>query len=199
MSVLKWLDDHLEEFCLTLLLIGIAAIMIVQVIARYVFNYSLSWSDELARYFLVWSAFLSVSFCVRKRISIKIDQVQNAMTDRMIPWMKMLRHTIVFIFCILMIPYAWTYVQQSVSSGASSPALKIPMVYIQCAPLAGFVLLAIRVFQAWLREFKASRGFMLESIEEAFTAEPLEQMKEEEREEEKRWAEERRRKDGDRS
>ena len=82
MKIVRWLDDHLEELCLTLLLIGISAIMVTQVIARYVFNYSLSWSDELARYCLVWSAFLSVSFCVKKRISIKIDQVQNALPER---------------------------------------------------------------------------------------------------------------------
>ena len=186
MKIVHWLDDHLEELCLTLLLIGISAIMVTQVIARYVFNYSLSWSDELARYCLVWSAFLSVSFCVKKRISIKIDQVQNALPARAIPWLKMLRHTIVFLFCILMIPYAWTYVQQSVSSGASSPALQIPMVFIQCAPLVGFILLAIRVSQAWLREFKVSRTIMAETIVDALKAEPLEEMKEEERQEELR-------------
>lgn len=189
MSAVKWLDEHLEELLLTLLLIGIAAIMVIQVIARYVFNYSLSWSDELARYFLVWSTFLSVSFCVKRRISIKIDQVQNALPKHQIPWVKMLRHTVVFVFCILMIPYSWTYVQQSVSSGATSPALRIPMVFIQCAPLVGFVLLAFRVAQAWLREFRASRGILLETIEEVITPEPLEQMKEEEQEEAAHWAE----------
>ena len=190
MSVIKWLDDYLEELLLTLLLIGIAAIMVIQVIARYVFNYSLSWSDELARYFLVWSTFLSVSFCVKRRISIKIDQVQNALPKRQIPWIKMIRHTVVFVFCILMIPYSWTYVQQSVSSGATSPALRIPMVYIQCAPLVGFVLLSIRVAQAWLREFRASKGVLMETIEEAITPEPLEQMKVEEQEESKHWTHE---------
>lgn len=186
MKIVRWLDDHLEELCLTLLLIGISAIMVTQVIARYVFNYSLSWSDELARYCLVWSAFLSVSFCVKKRISIKIDQVQNALPERAVPWLKMIRHTIVFLFCILMIPHAWTYVQQSVSSGASSPALQIPMVFIQCAPLVGFILLAIRVAQAWFREFKSSRKIMAETIADALKAETLEEMKAEERLEELR-------------
>ena len=85
-----------------------------------------------------------------------------------------------------MIPHAWTYVQQSVSSGASSPALQIPMVFIQCAPLVGFILLAIRVAQAWFREFKASRKIMAETIADALKAEPLEEMKAEERLEELR-------------
>lgn len=55
MKVIKWIDKYLEEILLALLLIGIAAIMVIQVAARYVFNNSLTWSDELARFMLVWS------------------------------------------------------------------------------------------------------------------------------------------------
>lgn len=156
MKVIKWLDNYLEEFLLVLLLIGISAVMVIQVICRYVFNYSLSWSDELTRYFLVWSCFLSVSYCVKRRISIKIKQLQEAFPERIQAWIRIIRHTIVFIFCIIMIPYAFTYVEQAVSSGAKSSALMLPMYYIQSAPLICFLLLAVRVAQAWIREFKST-------------------------------------------
>lgn len=161
---LKWLDENLEEILMSVLLIGISVLVIGQVVARYLFNSSLSWSDELARYFLVWSTFLSVSYCVKKRISIKIDQFQNAMPKGSIPWIKMIRHTIVFVFCILMIPYAWEYVRQAAFNGSTSPALKLPMYYIQSAPLVGLLLLTVRVAQAWVREYKLSRKYMLESL-----------------------------------
>lgn len=161
MKVLNWLDEHLEECLMTLLLMGISSLVILQVIARYVFNHSLSWSDELARYFLVWSCFLSVSYCVRKRISIKIDQFQNGLSKPVIPWVKMLRHTVVFTFCIIMIPFSWTYVMQSIRNGSTSSALELPMYYIQSAPLVGFSLLSIRVAQAWQREFRRSWRYMM--------------------------------------
>jgi len=166
MKVLKWIDNYLEELLMGLLLIGIVVLVSAQVIARYVFNNSLTWSDELAKYLLVWSCFLSVSYCVKKRISIKIDQFQNMLSERAIPWVKMIRHTLVFIFCILMLPFCVTYVRQAVSSGATSSAMQIPMYYVQSAPLVGFVLLAIRVAQAWWREFKASRGILLETVKD---------------------------------
>ncbi len=138
------------------MLIIIAVVMIAQVVSRYVFNASLSWSDELCRYMLVWSCFLSVSYCVKRRISIKIEQLQNALPKRAIPWMRLVRHTIVFIFCIIMIPYAWRYLQYTIASGATSSAMQIPMYWIQSAPFVGFILLTIRVAQAWVREFKIS-------------------------------------------
>lgn len=164
MKILRWLDEHLEEILMTLLLIGISTIVIAQVFARYLFNNSLTWSDELTRYFLVWSAFLSVSYCVKKRISIKIDQFQNALNKPIIPWVKMIRHTIVFLFCLIMLPFAVAYVQQSIDNGSTSSALNIPMYYIQSAPLICFLLLSFRVAQAWIREFRISWRYMLKTV-----------------------------------
>lgn len=166
MKVIRWVDNYLEEVLMTLLLIGITVVMAAQVVARYVFNSPLTWSDELAKYMLVWSCFLSVSYCVKKRISIKIDQFQNMLPERLIPWVKVLRHAIVLIFCIVMLPYCVTYVQQAVDSGATSSAMQIPMYLIQSAPLVGFVLLGIRVFQALVRELKASWHMMVFSLKE---------------------------------
>ena len=163
-KLLNWLDNYLEETFMCLLLIGIAALVILQVGARYVFNHSLSWSDELARYLLVWSCFISVSYCVKKRISIKIDQFQNSLSKPLIPWVKMIRHTLVLAFCIVMIPFSWTYVQQSFHNGSTSSALHIPMYWIQSAPLTGFILLTIRVTQAWVREFQRSWKYLMLSF-----------------------------------
>lgn len=188
MKILKIIDDKLEEVLITLLLIGIVVFMSAQVISRYVFRSPLSWTDELTRFLLVWSAFLSVSYCVKKRISIKITQFQNMLPEKLLPWVKLLRHTIVFIFCIMMLPYCVTYLQQAVSSGATSPALLLPMYFIQSAPLVGFILLAVRVAQAWFREFRNSWRGMVQTVEEELTAPKTheEMLAEEKREEEGR-------------
>lgn len=188
MKVIRWLDNNLEEFLMVLLLFGIALVMILQVVTRYVFNYSMSWSDELVRYFLVWSCFLSVSFCVKKRISIKIDSLLHALPERAKPWLRAVRHLIILIFCILMIPFAVTFIRQAVASGATSAAMQVPMYYIQSAPLVGFVLLAVRCFQALLREVRlgirgpvpAEDGHALETEDDGFVQDILEVNVEEE-------------------
>ena len=182
MKVIRWIDKNLEEALMVLLLFGIAAVMILQVVSRYVFNYSMSWSDELVRYFLVWSCFLSVSFCVKNRISIKIESVLHALPERIRPWLRAVRHLIVLIFCIVMIPFAVTYIRQAVASGATSAAMQIPMYYIQSAPLVGFVLLAIRCLQALVRELKigirgpatAADGSVISSSDDGFVQDIIE-------------------------
>lgn len=154
MKALKWLDNYLEEAILVLLLTAIAVVMGMQVFSRYFLSYPLSWTEELSQYMFVWATFLSISYCVKKRRSIKIEQFLMVLPHRGQAVLRLLRHTLVFVFCLIMIPYSLTFVGQAVDSQATSAALHIPLYFIQSAPLVGFVLLAIRVAQAWLREAK---------------------------------------------
>nr|WP_286207992.1 TRAP transporter small permease [Clostridium caldaquaticum] len=132
-------------------------IMGIQVCARYVFNYSLSWSEEVTRYLFIWSAFMSVSYCTKKCISIKIEQVAELMSKRGKAFIKLINHTIEIIFFIYMIPYAMAYLQSSIQSGQLSPAVKIPMYFVQAAPLFSFTLAAFRIVQRWVIEFNIVR------------------------------------------
>ena len=49
MKVLKWLDNNLEQAILLILLCGMTIVMGGQIIARYAFSASLSWSEEITR------------------------------------------------------------------------------------------------------------------------------------------------------
>lgn len=59
-KILLYVDEYLEEFVMTILLILMAVIMCVQVVSRYAFGMSLSWSEEVTSYMFIWSAFISV-------------------------------------------------------------------------------------------------------------------------------------------
>ena len=72
-KALFYLDEYLEEFVMTVMLILMALIMGIQVLSRYILSMYLSWSEEVTRYLFIWSAFISVSLCTKKCISIKID------------------------------------------------------------------------------------------------------------------------------
>ena len=57
-----------------------------------------------------------------------------------------------------MIPFAWSYMMSAVTSGQVSPACSIPMYYVQAAPFVSFLLVAIRILQRWIIEFRIARG-----------------------------------------
>ncbi|MDO4664280.1 MAG: TRAP transporter small permease [Erysipelotrichaceae bacterium] len=157
-KVLQWLDNYLEEAILCICLAAMAGIMGVQVLCRYFFGASLSWSEELTRFLFIWSGFLSVSYCSKRCISIKIEQVVAKLNRKNRAIFKLINHTIELIFFVYMIPFAFSFFMSSVYNGQVSPACGIPMYYVQAAPFVSFILVVIRIVQRWIIEFKVWRG-----------------------------------------
>ena len=156
-KAINWIDEYLEEVLLVAALAAMAVSMGVQVFCRYVLGASLSWSEELTRYIFIWAGFLSVSYCTKKCISIKIEQFVALFPKRGKAMFKVVNHTFELILFLYLIPFAWKYLMSAVANGQTSPAMGIPMYYVQAAPLVGFILSAIRVLQRWIAEFNSVR------------------------------------------
>ena len=105
MKIIKWLDDNFEEFILVILLLAMTLIMGIQVFTRYLLGNSLAWSEEITRYLFIWSGFISVSYCTKKCISIKIEQFISIFPKRGKAMIKLVNHTIEIIFFLFLIPY----------------------------------------------------------------------------------------------
>lgn len=145
--MIKWLDKNFEEFLLTILLFLMTIIMGIQVFSRYILGHSLTWSEELTRYLFIWSSFLSISYCTRKCISIKIEQFLHKFSTKDQILLKIVNHLIEITLFLYLIPAAFLYVKAAVVSEQVSPALGIPMYMIQIAPLVGFSLVVLRIIQ----------------------------------------------------
>lgn len=156
--MIKWLDENLEEALLAMLLCGMALVMGIQVFSRYALGSSLSWSEELTRYMFIWSAFLSISYCTKRCISIKIEQFIHLFSEKNQAVLKLINHTIELGLFSYLIPYSVMYLSSSITSGQVSPALGIPMCLVQSAPLAGFSLAFIRIVQRWIAELRTIRS-----------------------------------------
>ena len=73
MKLLKKIDKNLERWVMFVLLAGMTLVLGIQIFCRFVLNNSLTWSEELARFMFIWSTFLSIGFCLKEGISLKID------------------------------------------------------------------------------------------------------------------------------
>ncbi len=154
MKVIRFLDDKLEELLLIGLLGTMVVIMEVQIFCRYVLNYSLSWSEELTRYLFIWSCFISISYCIKRWISIKVDQVIKMLPKKGYVIAQLLLNIMLFILFIYLTIHGYRFLIQAIESQQRSPALNLPMEYVQSAPFVGFVLAAFRSFQQIIYETK---------------------------------------------
>ena len=64
--------NKLEEVFLVATLAVCVVVIFVQVIARYVFNNSISWSEEGCKYLFVWMIWMGTDFAARDHLCIEI-------------------------------------------------------------------------------------------------------------------------------
>ena len=143
----KAIDDYLEETILLILLVLMTAIMGVQIVSRYVFQNSLTWSEELVRYMFVWSAFLGVPFCIKHGLSIKVDQFRNLFP---VPLQRILMYIdkiIIFLLFLVLFIYSFKVVRATYLSGQTSPAMQLPMWTVQISVTVSSLLSMIRSIQ----------------------------------------------------
>ena len=145
--MLKWINDHLEEMLMTLLLFLITSIISYSVIMRYIFNDSPSWAEEITRFFFIWSAFLSIGLCIRRQSSIRIDILQTAHSEKGCCLLLVFVNIFIIAVMLYWLKGAVNVTKTLVDNGQTSPALLVPMWLIYGSSTAGFSLAIIRSAQ----------------------------------------------------
>ena len=156
MKKLRWAWDNFEEVLLVLIITIITAASGLQVICRYLFNNSLTWSEELSRYLFVWTGFLTLSLSIKARSIISIDAFVLWMPKRVRAGLNVL----VYIFCagVFAVLSVNAYHMVTSSVGQVSPAMGLPLAVVYIGPLLGLVLSIIRSLGRVVSECKVVIG-----------------------------------------
>lgn len=151
MRALKWLDDHLEEWLLVILLSSTSIIVFLQVIMRFIFRNSLTWSEELARYLFIWMTYVGVSYGIKMKMYLKVDALDSLFDKKGNLITDMLADLFLLIFMLIMTYFGLDIVFRATRTSA---ALGIPMRYVYLAPVVGFGLSIIRLIQTNIIKYK---------------------------------------------
>lgn len=81
----------------------LVSIMLVQIVARYVFNSSLIWAEELCRYILVWQTFLLIGIAYHQGELAILDLLSGNVSPRTRLVIRLLVSIPVGIFLFLLI------------------------------------------------------------------------------------------------
>jgi TRAP-type C4-dicarboxylate transport system permease small subunit len=142
---LRWLDKYFEMSISVVLMSLMTIILFVQVIMRYVFSNSLTWSEELARYLFIWLIYLSISCAAKQMKHIKIEAALFIFPRKIRPLVEIAGDLLLLAFAIFIVirGSAMMKFQRIVRS----PAMGINMSFIYAAPVIGFALTVLRQIQ----------------------------------------------------
>ena len=109
------------------------------VITRYILDSQSSWTDELARFLLIWLSILGAAYASGKRLHIAIDLLPKYLNERNQKILDIVTTSIVLLFAIaVFLIGGLRYVYISFALGQTSPALKLPIGFVYIVmPISG--------------------------------------------------------------
>lgn len=130
---------NVERVAACALLVATLALIVLQVVSRYVFSSPFSWTEELARFALLWFTFVSAGFVMARRIHIAVDLLAS----------KLGRIGTIILDTFALIAVVVTAGVMAVAGaefavGANrllAPATSLPMSVVYSAAVTGFVLI----------------------------------------------------------
>ena len=105
------------------LLIAMTAIVLVQILFRYVLNDSLIWTEEVSKTMMVWGAFLIAPWAYRNSANVRIE----IFTDELPLTFRRLLHLALNMLVIWIIVVFWTESFGMVNRGFSIRAASLPV------------------------------------------------------------------------
>ena len=144
---MKWfrlLDKYLEPTLIVIAISTMTTLLCLQIALR-LFDATIAWAEELARYLFVWAMYLSISYCIRDdrhiRIRVFIDKLPGNWTQ----FSLIVTDLIYLAFSATVAWFGFKVINRSLQLGQSAPAMEIPIACLYASVLVCAILSCVRL------------------------------------------------------
>ncbi len=146
---MKYLN-RLEEGILLITFPLMTVITLLGTSVRYFQLGTLTWSEEAARYLMILAAFAGISLGFRENSHLCLSFFMERMPESLKPFFHVIRFAFMLIFSVLMVWLSWQLVSTQMSVKQFSAAMHLPMWVVYIPIFLGFILMFIRILQAFI-------------------------------------------------
>ena len=157
-KIFNFLESKFEELFACIALVIISLCVIFQVISRYVFNFGITWTEELAGFAMPWAIYMGAALGVRERFHIRI-----LVGVRSLPMLT--QYLIIFAgdflwlaFNIFMIKYGIDYLKIMWEFPVISQTLSISNFWPETIVVIAYSLMLLRLVQIYVKWFRDGRN-----------------------------------------
>lgn len=142
---------RVEEGLIAFLLAAMTAITFLQVIARYVFNYSFVWALELTTWLFAWLIFLGIPYGVRVGSHIGVDALVKALGARSARVAGATAALLCLVYSAILLIGSWNYVARMYEADLLAQDLPVQQWIPRAVLVVSFGLLLLRFGQVLWR------------------------------------------------
>ena len=138
------------EIILCILLSAIVIITFTQVLFRYVFQFSLAWTEELARFVFLWLASLSIAYAFKMRSHFALTFLMDRLKDKQKIRLYILVNSLILLFLIV---FVWQAVEYNLSVfDQIGPSTGVSMSIPYSSTIVGGLLMIYYVIKDFLKK-----------------------------------------------
>jgi C4-dicarboxylate transporter, DctM subunit len=153
----RW--DNLEKWVAGILMIFALCLSFYSVVARYIFHWSLDWSDEISVYAVIWAVFFGISALIKVDEHVRVDLLINKFSPKRQNILHFY-HTLLGLAFICVVAWGgYLMVQKAYQTGITSESyLKFKMYLPYLVMPFGGLLLVFRMVERLLMLGKQLKG-----------------------------------------
>ena len=139
--------DNIESYVCRSLLAFFVVLLFVQILMREFFDFSLSWSEELATYLFVWFVFFGASYAAKLGAHNRVTFQFNLLPRKAVPWVEAFADLFWLGFNVYFVYLSYDFVFNKMNPFWKSQTLGVPMKYFYMMLPVAFALMSIRIIQ----------------------------------------------------
>lgn len=118
------LAAYISEILAALILGSMALVVFIQVVLRFIFNTGIYWSDQYARFSIIWAVMLIANVLIKEDDLIKVDFLDALWPRRFIKIRDAIYQAILLFILLLLMFKGWENAVDGIKS--TIPGLKLP-------------------------------------------------------------------------
>lgn len=135
--------SRLEEVFLMTCFSVIAAALLLQVVFRYFLNTPLTWTEELARYLLVWITFFGINYGLRRKKHIEMEYFFNKLPAGVQEVVTLLTRLMILFFMWRIFGATLRFVRAQMNIESSAMSISMGLVYVSLP--VGFAISSLSI------------------------------------------------------
>lgn len=143
-----------EKYFITYLMLIMSTVIFIQIIMRYVFNSSLSWSEELAAYIMMYMTWVGASYGVKLNMHLRVTVIVDLLKGKLRDIAYIIIDVVWMIFSAYMVVMGVRVVKMSYAGYRVSPALEIPMFLIYSSVVIGCILMFLSLISSIHKRYR---------------------------------------------
>lgn len=155
--MLKSIMKNFEVVIANISLLLMVLCLTVQIVARYFFQMSIAWTEELSRFMFLNFVYLASSYVMMKKKHINVGFLLDLLPAPIKQILVLIGDVIQILFCLIAGYSGILLVLDMIAYPVLSPSLMIPLYYSYLIIPLAFFLMAIRIAQNLFQDLLAKK------------------------------------------